>query len=153
MYLLSVSVSLIFLVLFIGCQTGAQSLLNAKEDEIEMTGNGSEDNKTEDGFEEITITELIKRATDYAFEEGCVRDESTAIAIADAIFRGIYGEDYNDIPHWDGTTSDGLPLLAFYNEDEESWLIRTQLPDGIDGVDFYVIIRKSNAEVIGIWLV
>ena len=93
---------------------------------------------------EFTINELTEVATNYIFEKGCVRDKETAIAIATAIFKAVYGDNFN---------SHDLPLLVKYDRKTQCWQIRTQLPDNplLNGGCCYMVLRKSNAEVVGIW--
>lgn len=95
-----------------------------------------------DGFmEEFKITDIRSTITNNIFENGCVRDEQCAAEIAAAIFKSVYGENFDY----------GLPLVLNFNDSKQEWLIRTQLPKNMDGGSKYIIIKKSNAEVVAIW--
>ena len=95
-------------------------------------------------IKEFELTLTYKEITEHILSEGCVRDKTTAISIASAIFKTVYGDDFNDY---------NLPLIAIEETIEQCWYVRTQLPDDInlEGGYKYIIIRKSNAEVIAIW--
>jgi len=93
-------------------------------------------------FKDILFDEM---ATEYNInEKGCIRDVETAIIFADTIFISIFGDGYNN---WD------LPLIAYFDESEDLWMVQTQLPDDIlvMGGCTYIIFKKSNAEIIAIW--
>jgi hypothetical protein len=94
--------------------------------------------------EEFKVTDSINNITKNVFEEGCIRDEQSAAKIADIIFKVVCGENYNTYE---------LPLLVYFDDIKQEWLIKTQLPDNKDivGSSIYIIIKKSNAEVVAIW--
>jgi hypothetical protein len=103
---------------------------------------GTNLNKGEDSFmDEFNITKTVKEISDTIFKDGCVKDEITASEIAISILKTVYGDDFDN----------GLPLLIQFDTKKQCWLIKTQLPDGMDGGSKYIIIKKSNAEILGIW--
>lgn len=91
---------------------------------------------------EFQLTESAQFVTNNIMEAGCARDEKTATGIATSVLTAVYGEGFDD----------GFPLLAFYDSATGCWLIKTQFlsVDGSSGGK-YIIIRKSNAEIVGIW--
>lgn len=90
---------------------------------------------------EFNITYAEKSISQHIFDEGCVRDETDAAEIATVIFRSVYGDDFDN----------GLPLIVDFDDKKQTWLIKTQLPEGMLGGSHYLIIKKSNAEVVAIW--
>jgi hypothetical protein len=68
-------------------------------------------------------------------------DENCAEKIAFIIFKSIC---------YDGFDS-GLPLMLKYDEDNEIYLIKNQVPEGLFDGGVYMIMKKSNAEIIAIW--
>jgi len=95
----------------------------------------------ETNSDEFEITDTVKEISSNIFNEGCIRNETAAIEIASSIFESVYGEDFDN----------GMPLSASYNEKMNTWLVKTQLPDGSDGGNKYIVLKKSNAEVVAIW--
>lgn len=93
--------------------------------------------KKDDG----NIEEEIRSITENIFAEGCVPDEGSAAEIAAVILKSVYGENFDN----------GLPLVVNFDDVKQEWLIRTQLPKDMCGGSKYIIIKKSNAEVVAIW--
>ena len=98
--------------------------------------------KGDGNMEEFNITDDVDLITTNIIEKGCVGDEQSAAEIATAIFKSIYGKNFNEYK---------LPLWVFYDDTEQEWLIKTQLPKNAAGGSKYLIIKKSNAEVVAIW--
>lgn len=123
---LLISVVLFALLVFDGCHNEGKAFSNMEEGMF---------------MDEFNITKTAKEVSDNIFKEGCIKDELTASEMATSILRAVYGDDFDN----------GLPLLINYDEKEQCWLIKTQLPDGMDGGSKYIIIKKSNAEILGVW--
>jgi len=100
------------------------------------------------GFEyhEKSITDM---ATEEIFSKGCIPDEKSAAVLAKLIIKLNYGQYYfSTIPFYYKIK----PLLIAFDETNQVWLIKTQFPgEGWLGVTVYIIIKKSNAEVVSIW--
>jgi hypothetical protein len=90
---------------------------------------------------EFEITDVANTITENIFSSGCVRNVEDAAEIAKIILRSVYGEDFDN----------ALPLTVKFDAKKQEWLINTQLPDGVQGGQLYIIIRRSNAEVVAIW--
>ena len=119
---------LLLLIIFCGCQNEGGSLLNS--------------NRGEDLFmEEFNLTKTVKEISDTIFNDGCVKDETTASEMATSVLKAVYGDDFDN----------GLPLLIQFDSKNLCWLIKTQLPEGMDGGSKYIVIKQSNAEILGIW--
>lgn len=97
--------------------------------------------KGDGNMEEFKITEITNSITANIIENGCIRDEQSAAEVAAAIFKSVYGENFDN----------GLPLIVNFDDVEQNWLIKTQLPKNMLGGSKYIIIKKSTAEVIAIW--
>ena len=109
----------------------------------EKTNTLYEYEKGEFGVKEFEITDSKLSFSEPVFEKGCVQNEQVAAEVALPILKSIYGDNCDS----------GLPLIVGFDEKEENWLIRTQLPKdpNIDGGNCYIVIRKRNAEVVAIW--
>ena len=92
-------------------------------------------------MEEFEITDVVSRITGTIFAEGCIKNENDAAEIAKVILKSAYGENFDH----------GLPLDVNFDDIKQEWLINNQLPDGVEGGQLYIIMKKSNAEVIAIW--
>ena len=97
--------------------------------------------KGDGNMEDFEITEITRSITANVYENGSIRDEQSAAEMAAAIFKSVYGENFDD----------GLPLMVYFDDDEQNWLIKTQLPNNMLGGSKYIIIKKSTAEVVAIW--
>lgn len=118
---------LLVIIALMSCSCGEQ-IINATEGEKDMVS-------------EFKITDTQKKITKNIFETGCIKDETAAIEVASAILKSVYGEEFDN----------EMPLVVHFNEKEATWLVKTQLPDGFEGGSKYIIIKKSNAEVVAIW--
>ena len=65
------------------------------------------------------------------------------VDIASAIFRAVLPDFYED-----GRI---LPLAVLFDEEEQVWIVSTQLPRNLQGSNAQVILRKSNVEIVAIW--
>lgn len=79
-------------------------------------------------------------------QNGCVQDRETAIAIASAVLRSIYGDGFDN----------GLPLLVHYDGERQAWLLKSQLPQAEEGSYIaggckHIVIRRSDARVVAVW--
>ena len=99
--------------------------------------------KGDGNIEEFRITEIAKSITEHIFASGSVRDEQSAAEIAATILKSVYGKDFGY----------GLPLIVNFDDVKQEWLIKTQLPKNMVGSVKYIIIKKSNAEVVAIWAI
>jgi hypothetical protein len=90
---------------------------------------------------EFKFTKSVKEISNAIFIEGCIKDKTTASGIATLILKAVYGDGFDN----------GLPLLVQFSHKKQCWFIRTQLPDGMVGGSKYIVIKKSTAEVLGIW--
>jgi len=97
--------------------------------------------KGDGNMEEFKITEITDSITANIIENGCIRNEQSAAEIAAAILKPVYGENFDN----------GLPLIVNFDDVEQNWLIKTQLPQNMLGGSKYIIIKKSTAEVVAIW--
>ena len=90
---------------------------------------------------EYKLTSNEKTISKYIFNEGCIRNEESAAKIAEIIFESVFGEffDYE------------LPLLVDFDKIDQNWLIMTRIPENHMGIRKYLIIRRSNAEIVAIW--
>jgi hypothetical protein len=69
----------------------------------------------------------------------CVKDEKTAIKIAEATLEPIYGDLSNE-----------KPLIANYDSTRKVWIVTGTLPDGYLGGVAEIIIREKDAKILKI---
>jgi len=91
--------------------------------------------------EVVAITDGDKNVTENIFNTGCIRNATDAADVARILFQTIYGDNFDC----------GMPLIVAFDDAEQVWLIQTQVPKWTDGGGKYLIIKKSNAEIVGIW--
>lgn len=72
---------------------------------------------------------------------GPIPNAETAMAQAETIWTEIYGEQVKS----------KKPYQVFYDEEADVWLVTGTLPDGFNGGVPYIMIRKSDGEVLAIW--
>ena len=143
-----ISIITLVSILVVAILIGIFLLANAKSSSEKISFKNAESSPEEISFEdededmdEFRITGIKRSITANIIENGCIRDEQSAAEIAAAIFKSVFGEnsDYD------------LPLIVDFDEKEQNWLIMTQLPKNMLGGSLYIIIKKSNAEVVAIW--
>lgn len=71
-------------------------------------------------------------------ENGCVPDEKTALAIAEAVLLPVYGE----------TLEDDRPLRAHLMSDSV-WVVIGTIPEGVLGGVVYIEIAKRDGRILG----
>ena len=136
-----------FSLIFYACQVNQDNI--SELDSIIKTSEKSENIHYKNNVNVLELTDEIKEEFDYTdnsrevtnriFEYGCVNNASTAVEIATAIFNSIY-----EMRDFD------FPLEAYYDDENNYWLIRTSYPNDInlEGGRRYIIINASNAEII-----
>ena len=96
-------------------------------------------------YQEFIGDDIDRNETDeitkYVFSMGCIQTEEAACQIAYQILKTVYGDDFDE----------GLPLVVGYDDEEQVWMVTTQLPEGAFGGTCNIILKKSNAEVVAIW--
>ena len=92
-------------------------------------------------MDEFKMTESQKEVSGRIFGLGCINDENSATEIASIILKSVYGKNFDN----------GLPLTVSFDDKSQEWHIKTQAPEDYESGAKYIIIKKSNAEIIGIW--
>lgn len=87
------------------------------------------------GKDPDTNTRLIIKRSD-----GFVADENTALIIADAVLRSVYGD----------VIDNEKPFNIKLVENDTVWLISGTLPTGYLGGVAYIKISKETGEILGI---
>jgi len=127
-------VLVIIVILFVSCASSCSLVLPSALSNVKNI-------KGDNSMNEFKITDTIKSISNNIFDDGCVRNEKDAVEIATVMFKSIYGETFDY----------GLPLIVNFDDKEQVWLIKTQLPENMLGGSKYIIIKKSSAEVVAIW--
>jgi hypothetical protein len=90
--------------------------------------------------EVIAIGEGNPKETLDIFSNELIMSEECAEKIAIVLWSSFFGTDKIE-----------FEIVAEYDEIKDAFLVTNILPDNTDGGRMAIIIRKSNAEVIGFW--
>lgn len=100
------------------------------------------DGLDEPSWDVFEIGDTILSMTGATLEKDYIPDEQTAAEIGAAILKSVYGESIRE----------RLPFVVFFNEERQEWLVRSQTPKRWEGVVGFIVLKKSNAEVVAIWM-
>lgn len=93
-----------------------------------------------DGFDEYLNNADITKITNKIKSEGCILNEKTAVAVAEAILDEKYGDTVRK------------PLKARFTEEYDAWQVcGEELPEGYFGGNVYIMLSRKNGGVMAIW--